>query len=108
MAFTNWPITANGQSTPAAGGGPRGRVVRVQVAGTWTGTLQFESSVDGVTWVATHGLPVGVAEANTTAVTTTTANGSWNVNSHGAAGVRVTATAVMTGQANVSLANGSV
>ena len=108
MAFTNWPITANGQSTPPAGGGPRGQRVRVQVAGTWTGTLTFESSADGVTWVATHGLPVGVAEANTTAVTTTTANGSWNINSFGAAGVRVRATAAITGQADVTLQNGSV
>lgn len=102
MSFINWPITANGQSTPLAGGG-NCCSVRVQVAGTWTGTLQFETTVDGTNWVATHAQPVGVAAAATTAVTTTTANGSWIVDSRGAEGVRVTATAAITGQANVSL-----
>ena len=105
MSFLNFPITADGQSTPLAGGGNGGASVRIQITGTWTGTVTFQSTVDGTNFTATNVRPVGQADANTTAVTTATAVGQWIMNARGAAGVRVTATAAITGTALVSITN---
>lgn len=74
--------------------------VRVQVTGTWTGTLQSEVSIDnGTTWN-----PVGV-HLTGTAITTAafTANGTGNLNCGGATTYRLRATAAWTGTAVVTV-----
>ncbi len=45
----------------------------VQVTGTFVGTLSFETTVDGTTWVAVSGIPTN----GTTPVTTVTTAGVW-------------------------------
>lgn len=56
--------------------------VRVQIAGTWVGTLQFESSSDGVVWSSVTLTPPAPSSAlaigsSLLAVTSTTGNGTW-------------------------------
>jgi len=100
MSFVQTSITANGQSSAIAGYNTSEPAwVGVQVTGTWTGTLQFELSADGATWVAAG----AAAVATGTLATTTTANGLWRIEAGGMAGVRVTATAAITGTAVVTL-----
>jgi hypothetical protein len=71
----------------------------LQVAGTWTGTITFEVTVDGQNWAA-----ISVTPSNSsTTVTTTTANGVWQVNLSGAVGIRMRASATMTGTALVTI-----
>lgn len=66
------------------------------ISGTWTGTITFECTADGgATWVAMNAMPV----ADTTAVSTTTGNGVWQVNVAGLTGIRMRASATMTGAA---------
>lgn len=48
--------------------------VGVNLAGTWTGTVTFEASLDGVNFIAQNMLP---SNGTQTAVTTATANGTW-------------------------------
>lgn len=90
-------ITANGQnaSLTLAGYG----AASIVVTGTWTGTLTFQGSVDGVTFTTITAFPL----ASTTGVTTTTANGSWTMSTGGLHSVRVLATAAWTGTAAVAL-----
>lgn len=94
--FTTGTITVNGGtvrlSTGETGNGT------VQITGTWTGTLAFEATVDGSTWVALTVTPV----PTTTAVTTTTGNGVWTYGGSFRA-IRVRATATVTGTATVNL-----
>lgn len=73
--------------------------VAVQITGTWTGTLQFEATVDGSTWTAITGFDL----AGSAGVSSTTANGLWVVNSGGLAKVRARASALASGTAVVSL-----
>lgn len=47
--------------------------VAVQLSGTWTGTVSFESQLDGTNWVAVNVVPSN----GTTLVTTATGNGVW-------------------------------
>lgn len=56
------------------------RTVAIQVTGTWTGTITFEGSIDGVTFSTVNMLPITGTQ---TAVTTTTANGIWSSSSVG-------------------------
>ena len=66
------------------------------VSGTWTGTISFEATGDGgTTWVAVNVMPLN----STTAVTSTTANGTWQVNTAGFTGLRMRGSATMTGSA---------
>jgi len=66
------------------------------LSGTWTGTVQFEATGDGgVTWVAVNVLPLN----STSAVTSTSANGTWQVNTAGFTGLRMRSSASMTGTA---------
>lgn len=51
--------------------------MQIQLTGTWTGTVSFQGSVDGATWVATLAYPIGTV--NAPAVTTTAATGAWVV-----------------------------
>ena len=71
----------------------------VSVTGTWVGTLSFEISADGVTWYAanTANLATGAM------ITTTTANGSFLVQSVGATSARVRASAFTSG--TIAIAN---
>jgi hypothetical protein len=71
----------------------------IQVAGTWTGTLLFESTLDGSTWVSVLGASV---PGNITS-TSTTSNGVWLVATSGINALRVRGSTVGSGTAIVTL-----
>ncbi|MGH7224455.1 MAG: hypothetical protein ACRELF_14610, partial [Gemmataceae bacterium] len=74
--------------------------VRVQIAGTWIGTLQFEVSGDGgLSWVPVHGQVVGTLKL----ALSVTANGQFLVPVAGAGNIRVRATGFSSGVASVLL-----
>lgn len=75
--------------------------VGIQLTGSWTGTITFEASVDGTTFVA---LPVTPIAGGAT-VTSATINGIWYVQNTGFRIIRVRATAAMTGSTAVSFAS---
>jgi hypothetical protein len=58
--------------------------VALQLLGTWTGTVSFEATVDGNTWVAFNMVPA----ASATAASSATANGAWSANCAGFEAVR--------------------
>jgi len=110
MAGRLWAITTGTIST--AGGdcslsttcviaslGPGTGGVVVTVTGSFTGTLQFESTGDGVNYVATNVTPLN----STTAVTSTTGVGTWQVNAAGLTNFRVRGSSFSGGTATVSL-----
>jgi hypothetical protein len=74
----------------------------VQVAGTWTGTLSLQVTVNGAVWV-TVGSAAFVNAATRGVATTLTANGVYQFDVSGYTAVRVTATAAVTGTANILL-----
>ena len=84
----NVAIALNGQSG-----------VAIQITGVWVGTLQFEGTVDGTTWVAVNGVFAGASAPGPT----TTANGVVRVTPSGLAQFRITATAWTSGTATISL-----
>lgn len=67
--------------------------IAVQITGTWTGTLTFKGSVDGVNRVAIAAMPIGAVSP----VTTTTANGIWRLDTSGLKDATIEPTAGMTG-----------
>ncbi len=71
----------------------------IQIEGTFSGTLTFYGSVDGVTQHAVLASPVG----STTQVSTATAAGMWTVNTVGFATLKVQMTTYSSGSAAVSL-----
>lgn len=71
----------------------------LQVAGTWTGTITFEVTVDGQNWVSKNVTP----STSATQVTSTTSNGAWQISLTGFVGVRMRASATMTGTALVTV-----
>lgn len=76
--------------------------VGFDVSGTWTGTLTFEQTSNGFTWRT-----LWVTNAATgVQVSTTTAGGSWTVANGGFIGVRLRATASITGLAVVTATRG--
>jgi hypothetical protein len=80
----------NGQST-----------ARVEITGTWTGTLTFEGSADGgTTWVPQTARVTGT----TFTQGSVTANGLFTIDVAGLTNLRVRATAAMTGTAVVQAA----
>lgn len=97
-----YPLTTNGTQTPDLGA-PQDKDggVCIQITGTWTGTLEFQASVDGTNFIPISAQPLGGGAA----VTTVTANGIWRVPASTIVGlgginrVRVGATAAMTGTA---------
>lgn len=72
--------------------------ISLQVTGTWVGTIQFEASLDGSTWVALSGFPAN----STTAASSTTGNGMWNASVIGAR-VRARFSAYTSGTAVVTI-----
>lgn len=53
--------------------------VGLQLTGTWTGTVTFEATIDGLTWVAFNMVPSNSA----TAASTASSNGAWSANCAG-------------------------
>ena len=77
--------------------------MRVQITGTWVGTLQFEATVDGTTWV-----PINAVQAGSTIIPqNTTTNGTFSPTPSGFASFRVNATAWNSGTATVSIRTSS-
>jgi hypothetical protein len=96
---TNGTIAANGASVSLAyreffNGG-----VGVQLAGTFSGTLQFEMSINGTDFVAVQSVNVN----NGSTTTTSTAVGIFKFDAVGALVVRVRSTAWTSGTATVHL-----
>ena len=56
-----------------------GQGVACQVTGTWTGTITFEATVEGSTWVAFNMTPSNSG----TDASTTTGNGTWSKRNDG-------------------------
>lgn len=73
--------------------------IGVQVAGTFSGTLQFELTIDGTNYVAVLGNSVTTGAQSVT----TTATGIFFFNVVGAFRVRVRSTAWTSGSATVTL-----
>ena len=97
-ATTSGSITGNAQSVTlslAGGGFSSGSL---QLTGTWVGTVQFEGTVDGTTY-----LPInGVFTATSAPTSTTTTNGIIRLTPGSLTGIRVTSTAWTSGTAVVS------
>lgn len=70
-----------------------------QVAGTWTGTLDFEYTIDDTTWNALSVTP----DSGGPAVSSTTANGNWTVQVESYSQVRIVGNTVGSGTAAVFL-----
>ena len=92
-------ITANGGTVDLAYRQFYNGGVGVQVTGTFSGTLQFEMSIDGTNFVAVQATAVNTG----TVATTTTATGIFRYDVVGALVVRVRATAFTSGSAVVTL-----
>lgn len=58
--------------------------VGIQLLGTWSGTVTFEATIEGNTWVALNMVPSNSA----TAASTSTSNGAWTANIAGYTAVR--------------------
>lgn len=71
----------------------------ILVTGTWVATLQFEASVDGITYAAINFVPPN----STSPVTSATANGTWQGNVAGYKNVRVRCSAFTSGTAVVTI-----
>lgn len=74
--------------------------VGVTITGTFSGTLQFEISLDnGANWSAVNATPPN----STSAVTSTTSTGFWAISAAGGSHVRVRASALASGSATASI-----
>jgi hypothetical protein len=69
----------------------------VSLRGTFTGTVQFEATVDGTTWFALNATPLTTGAAATSA----TAVGQWSAAVGGIKNIRVRASATITGAVEV-------
>ncbi len=76
--------------------------VGMDITGTWTGTVSFETSTDGTTWSDCYAFPVPVT--STPGETSTTANGSWVAAVGGVMLFRVTFSTPTSGSVVVTLA----
>ena len=70
--------TINGSPQNLAINAQGGSTLLFNVVGTWTGTLLFEGSVDGTTWLPAEAYPI--MPSNAGLANSTTANGQWAVN----------------------------
>lgn len=73
--------------------------VAIQVVGTYSGTISFEASVDGSTYVALNLTPLN----STTAATSTTSTGVWSGGVGGASIVRARMSSYTSGSASVTI-----
>ena len=74
--------------------------VGVSLAGTFSGTFQFEGSVDaGATWASVSAFPA----ASTTSVTSATGTGTWTIVSAGFSYIRVRCSTYASGSATATL-----
>jgi hypothetical protein len=73
--------------------------VAVQIVGSMSATITFETTVDGTNWVATTLLPA----ASTTGVSTATAAGLWGGNIGAVAGFRARCSAYTSGSPVVTV-----
>lgn len=102
---TTGPVRLSSATCPGSGcvtlgvGGVGG--VAVQVTGTYSGTLTFEGTVTGATWVPINLIPI----AGTTPTSTTTSTGVWNGGVGGLAIVRVRMSSYSSGAAVVTIQN---
>ena len=71
----------------------------VQVTGTWVGTLQFEGTADGSTWIPIN----GVSAASSIPQPTTTANSLYRITPGGLVSFRVVSTAWTSGTATITI-----
>jgi len=95
-------ITASPSNVAISGQGAG--TILFNVVGTWTGTLNFEASVDGTNWSPAYVLPRFPATGS--AVTNTTTNGQWAINAGGLNMFRVSTSAPWTGTATITLEAG--
>lgn len=73
--------------------------IGVQITGTWTGTLEFQQTINGSTWD-----DVAAEEVGSLAVSTqTTGNGLFKFDAVGALKVRVNAVAWTSGTAEIAI-----
>lgn len=92
-AQSNSSITANGQTVSSQTGGYGGSTF--EITGTWVGTIEFEGrSISGFTSILAY--PVGSTGAP---VTSTTANGTWRIDSAGFDQIRFRSSAWTSGTA---------
>lgn len=73
--------------------------VGLQLTGTWTGTVSFEASIDGQTYVALNMVPSNSA----TAASSATGNGCWTANVAGFGVVRARFSTATSGTVLVTL-----
>ena len=73
--------------------------VGIQLTGTWVGTVSFEASVDGRTFVALNAHPSN----STTPASSATGNGVWTSNCGGFAIVRARMSSYTSGTATVTI-----
>jgi hypothetical protein len=96
VAIITGTPTTNSVSTQAINGQA---IARVQLAGTWTGNVAFEGSVDnGNTWVAQPARVTGTSYTGSSA----TLNGMFLIDTSGLTNIRVRSTAAMTGSVSVT------
>jgi hypothetical protein len=95
---TSQTITANSQSRTFEGKGTE--QLGITISGTWTGTLTFEYTVDGSTWIVDSTGVDGNTLTQTNGVTTI--NGTWFFDSSAVLQYRVRSTAWTSGTANLN------
>ena len=71
-----------------------GNVVAFQLSGTFSGTITFQSTIDGTNWISTGAFPISESG---TAATTAAAAGIWRVKGAGLTGVRAACTTYVSG-----------
>lgn len=101
---TSGTITTNGDTVTVVTGRPANPpdafgMVAIGLYGTFTGTFQFEGSVNCSNYESLRSVPTGT----TTAVTSATATGTWLAAVSGLQCVRVRASAAVTGTVNVTI-----
>lgn len=73
--------------------------VAIQLSGTWTGTVTFEATVDGATWVAFNMTPSNSG----TDASTATANGAFSKQNNGYAALRARFSTASSGTVTIAL-----
>lgn len=73
----------------------------IDVRGTWTGTIQFQGTINNSNWFVLASIPAGSA-ANVATVSSTTTNGAWIGNASGLLAIRATFSAFTSGTATVT------